>query len=135
MPKVTYQPEGVETPKEWDFKPGRMLSPEMGAIEKHTGMLFPEWVEKFQRGSTLAIHAFLYVMLKRENPTLKFDDVVFCLDEVSFDLSDEEAVRYATALAALPERTPEEQAQLDDLIAKGHAPAPEGEGDPKDATA
>lgn len=136
MPKVVYKPEGVDTPREWDFNPGKMISPEMGLIERVTGMLFPEWVDAFGKGSVTAIHAFLFVMLKRETPSLKPDDVVFVMDDVSLDLTDDEAVQYATALAKMPERSDEEQAQLDDLVSKGYLPksddAGEGEGGPKE---
>jgi hypothetical protein len=87
--KFVYAPEGAE-PKKWDYNPNRMMSPEAEAIERHTGMTFGEFLQKCGQGSFLAIHGLLYVMLKREYPTLKFDEVQFCLDDVDFEPDDDD---------------------------------------------
>jgi hypothetical protein len=41
-------------------------------------------------GSFAAFHGLLYVMLKRSRPTLKWDEVQFCMDEVGWDLEVED---------------------------------------------
>ena len=56
-------------------KPGvrrpRLLSPEAEAIERHTGWTFEEWQAQLGRGSMLAHHGLLFVLLKRSRPTLR----------------------------------------------------------------
>jgi hypothetical protein len=110
--KFTYTPEGAQ-PRSWDYNPLRLMSPEAEAIERHTGMTFAEWESKVTAGSMLAIHGLLFVMLKRTHPTLKWDEVQFCLDEVDFEPDEEEK---ATALAGL-------QKQLDEggALSEGEA--------------
>lgn len=87
--KFIYQPEGAE-PREWEFKPERLMNPEAEAIERLTNMTFGEWVEAVPKMSMLALHGLLYVLLKREMPTLKWDEVVFCADDLRLDLDDDE---------------------------------------------
>jgi hypothetical protein len=79
--KFIYKPEGVE-PMEFDFAPGKLRSPEAEAIEKVTGLYLPAWQEAAGEGSQRALRAFLWVMLKRKQPTLKFDQVDVAADEM-----------------------------------------------------
>ena len=44
-----YKPEGVE-PTRWKFEPSKLMSPEVEAIEDHTGMAFKQWFEAFEQG-------------------------------------------------------------------------------------
>ena len=87
-----YQPEGAE-PRRWPFDPTKLMSPEAEAIEDHTGMPFGKWNEALRDGSFKAIHGLLFVLLKREIPTLKWDEVQFCLDDITFETEgdDDEA--------------------------------------------
>ena len=87
--QFVYKPEGAE-PKRWDFVPEKMMSVECIEIERRTGWDFGEWLERFKRANMGAIHAYLYVMLKRELPGVKYDDVRFCLDDVAFEPSPDE---------------------------------------------
>lgn len=82
--QFTYKPEGAE-PQSWEFRPEKMMSVECIEIEKRTGWDFAEWLERFKAANMGAIHAFLFVMLKRTRPTIKYDDVRFCLDDISFE--------------------------------------------------
>ena len=100
MPQFIYKPEGVE-PKSWDFDPSKLMNPEAEAIERHTGMTFVEWVQSLGKSSMLALHGLLFVFLKREIPTLKWDDVQFSISEVDLEMSDEES---AEALAQIEVR-------------------------------
>jgi hypothetical protein len=84
-----YSPEGAD-PQEWDFQPGKLLSPESEAIEKVTGLYLPAWQEAAVEGSQRALRAFLWVMLKRLQPTLKFEQVVVAADEMELVFTDDE---------------------------------------------
>lgn len=78
-----YTPEGREdNPYKWKWEPGRISSPDAEIIERRTGLLFPEWVQRCAAGSVTAQHAFLYVMLRKENPGMEWDQVDFTPDEV-----------------------------------------------------
>ena len=90
--KLTYAPEGVD-PKAFEFEFERLLTPEVIAVEKLTGMTFGQWRQAVYDESMIAVHALLWVLLKRETPTLKPDQVQFAMADVVFDvdLSDAEA--------------------------------------------
>ena len=81
MAKFVYSPEGAE-PRSWEFDPTKLMSPECMAIEKLTGLTYAEWLGAVERGSMGAIHALLFVLMKRDNPTLEADQVQFSLSEV-----------------------------------------------------
>lgn len=90
MPLFIYHPEGIE-PREWDVDFGKIMSPERIAIEKLTEGTWND----FQRGifgdRSAAVHALLYVLLKRERPTLRPSDVQFCGEDYTLDISEREA--------------------------------------------
>lgn len=127
--QFVYQPEGAEA-KRWEFEPNKLMSPEAEAIERHTGLTFQEWGQAVTKGSILALHGLLFVLLKRSDPTLKWDAVQFCMDDLDFQLDDEEtaqAIGNLESAAAVRELTADEQRTLDVL----RAGQPEGEA-PKD---
>lgn len=95
--RITYTPEGAD-PQVFEFKPGKLMSPEAEAIERHTGLTYKQFTEALGETSVLATHALLYVFLKRGNPTLKYDQIQFCMDEIEIDLDDDEAANAITEL-------------------------------------
>lgn len=97
--KFIYQPEGAQA-QEWPFQPGKLLSPESEAIEKVTGLYLPAWQEAVAEGSQRAMRAFLWVMLKRQQSTLKFDQLQVAADEMEVVYETEDAERVMTALEA-----------------------------------
>ena len=98
--QFVYKPEGAD-PKKWDFDSSKLMNVESEAIERVSKMTFGEWSVAVTKGSVTALHALLWVMLKREQPTLTYESVQFSLSELDFELSDEES---AEALAALETR-------------------------------
>ena len=73
--RLTYSPEGA-TPQTWDYDPAKLLSSEAIAIEKATGMEFDgEYQASLLKGSIAARRALLWVLLKRGEPTLKFEQI------------------------------------------------------------
>lgn len=109
--KFVYKPEGAE-PREWDFNPARLMNPEVEVIERHTGMAYGEWMEAVSKGSMLALHGLLYVLLKRTTPTLRWTDVQFCLEDLGWELEHDEKVEMVANLQAL--------ADAGDLDREGH---------------
>lgn len=91
MSRITYAPDGAD-PKTWDFEWSRLLSPECIAMERVTGMDYTtEIVPALARGNMLALSALLWVLLKRSAPDLRFDQVQFCLDDISIEDDEREA--------------------------------------------
>lgn len=99
--RFTYKPEGATKARSWPFEPLKLMSPEAEAVERLTGMPFNKWVEQVQEGSVTAIHGLLWVLLRRDNPTLKYDAVQFSMGEVDFVLDAEERAAVRKALAAV----------------------------------
>lgn len=89
--RVTYKPEGAD-PREWTFRPGKLLNVEAEEVERRTGMDFSTWVQKLPplTVNMTALHGLLYVLLKREIPTLKYDEVGFAADDLDFELELDE---------------------------------------------
>lgn len=83
MPKIVYRPEGAE-PRTWELSPGKMLSPEAMEIEELTGWTFEQWWNNLVRGSMKATRAALWTLMKRDDPTLDPDHVVFSYED--FDI-------------------------------------------------
>lgn len=98
--KFTYKPEGTEEHqwKVWVVDPKKILNVESEAVEKVTGMRFPEWNNAVMEESTTAIHGLLWVLLKRENPTLAYNAVEFTYDEYELDLDDTQKADLVKAL-------------------------------------
>lgn len=110
--QFVYKPEGAE-PKRWDFRPEKLMNPEAEAIERLTKMTFGQWSDAVTEGSVLALHGLLYVLLKREIPTLKWDEVQFSMSEVDFELTDQET---ADTIAALEEQERAEGLGLNERV-------------------
>lgn len=89
MARLIYKPQGNE-PKSWPVEPDKMLSPEVMAIERLTQMTFAEWGDALGRGSITALHALLFVLLKREMPVLKPSDLSFSMDDIDIQPDEDE---------------------------------------------
>lgn len=83
----------------YDFDPGKLTNVEGMAIETVTGLMFSEWAEALQKGSMTAQTALVWVVKKRQNPTLRFSEVEFSMDsiEVEQDEADPKDVPSTTA--------------------------------------
>lgn len=87
--QFVYKAEGIE-PRRWEFQPYKLMSPEAELIERRTGMAFSDWARVVTEGSMIALRALLFVLLKRTDPTLKWEQLQFSMSEVDFELDDEE---------------------------------------------
>lgn len=81
----TYKPaDGDE--QRWTFKPNKMPNHEAEAIEKRTDWTYGTFCIKLQQGSTLARRALLWVFLRRQHPTIRFEDVRFETGELELEM-------------------------------------------------
>lgn len=124
--KFTYTPEGAE-PRVFDYQPGKLLSPEAEKIEDLTGWSYAEFGQHLMTSSMKAFHALLYIFLKRSNPTLKYDQVIFSFDEVDIAYDQAEAhlmIRGLREAKAKEGIDSDSQVVLDELIEEfGEPPA------------
>lgn len=112
---VTYTPADGEK-REWAYKPNKLMAVEAEAIEQRTGWTYQEFGAQFLKGSTLARHALLWVLLKRETPGIRYDDVKFAVDEIDFDLDADERAATIIALQEKPDLSDDERAALVTLL-------------------
>lgn len=96
---LVYRPEGSEAPKRWKYNPRKMMSAEREAIERRTDRNWSEFTKDVVAGSSLCRRALLYTYLKREHPTLKWDDVDFAWDELSLEYSKAELIEIRQTVA------------------------------------
>lgn len=119
---LVYKPEGSEEPKRWRYQPKKLMSPERELIEKLTSRNFTEFTVDVQKGNSRCRRALLFIYLKRDHPTLKFDDVDFAWDELTLEHSKGEL---QLMREQLPDSVPAEQldavrAKLDEEIAEAY---------------
>jgi hypothetical protein len=86
--KFVYKPTGAE-PREWDFNPDLLPSYEAELIEEFTGWTYVEWWSHYRRGSMRAAHALLFMLLRRDEPTLQWGDVKFTIGEYDLEIEPE----------------------------------------------
>lgn len=117
---LIYQPEGSSEPKRWKYNPRKMMSVERETIERLTSRNWSEFVQDVVKGSSLCRRALLFILLKREHPTTKFDDVDFAWDELKLEYSKGELIqiREAASEAATGDQRAAVLAKLDEQIAE-----------------
>ena len=65
MPRITYTPEGTETPYVFDFDFDEVPSAQAMTVERMTGMdWYSDIPAKFSKGNFRVIHALLFVFAK-----------------------------------------------------------------------
>lgn len=116
MPKITYKPEGAD-PRVWTISFGRFMSAERMVIERETGMTWSQVKSRLFQEDTAVTRAFLFVLLKRDLPTLKIDQVEFCEDDYDLDATAEERAQAIEALQSRgAEMSDDERDMLDELL-------------------
>lgn len=133
---LTYTPaEGDK--REWSFRPGKLPHYEAEAIEKKTGWTLAEFAQALPKGSVLAARAAVWVLLKREDPPLRFDQVAITSDEVSILFEAPEVQQILDSLdqagAELDDDTRDQvRAMLRRAAAPGAYPDDDDDQDPDD---
>ena len=69
--------------KTYDLDPGSFTNKEGMDIERVCDMTFDQWNTQLAEGSMLAMTALVWVLQKRDNPTLRFSDVTFTVSDLS----------------------------------------------------
>ncbi|MDX2679297.1 hypothetical protein [Streptomyces soliscabiei] len=119
---LVYKPEGSDEPKRWKYQPKKLMSAEREMLEKYTGRDFTDFSQAVLKGNAKCRRALLYLYLKREHPTLKFDDVDFAWDELTLEHSKGELqlMREQLSDTVPPEQLDSVRAKLDEEIAEAY---------------
>ncbi|MBC2903530.1 hypothetical protein [Streptomyces cupreus] len=96
---LVYSPEGSEEPKRWKYNPRKIMSAEREWIERRTDRNWSEFTKDVVQGSSLCRRALLYTFLKREHPSVKWDDVDFAWDELKLEYSKAELIELRATVA------------------------------------
>ena len=117
--KFTYRPEGLDE-RSWDIdvKLGTLMNVELIAIEKATGLDYSALRRGLGVESALALTALLWVLRKRTETTLKFDQVQFAMSEVGIEVSDAEALAELAEAEAAGQLPDEGRVMLEELRAR-----------------
>ncbi|MFG2002294.1 hypothetical protein ACGFNU_24390 [Spirillospora sp. NPDC048911] len=96
---LVYQPEGSDEPTRWRYNPNKLMSAEREMLERRTGRNFAEFTQDVVKGGALSRRALLFMFLKRDHPTTKWDDVDFAWDELRLEFSRGEYAEMREAIA------------------------------------
>lgn len=86
---IIYTPEDGEE-RRWDLKTARITAIEAEAVERATGLEWEPAKSKVLNGSMLATRAVAWVLMKRDQPTLRYRDFVPAAAELGFEFDAEE---------------------------------------------
>ena len=114
---LIYQPEGDEEPQRFLYKPQKLMSAEREHLERRSRMDFADFTKGVLNGNAVCRRALLWVMLKRQHPTLKFEDVDFAWDELRLEYSKQEYELMRENLIESGTATPEQIDQINREIA------------------
>lgn len=135
---IIYAPEGVER-RTWNLKEVRFMSSEAEAVERATGLEWQEAKARVVKGSMLALRAVTWVLLKRDQPTLRYTAFDPAENEIGVDLDAEEWGVLREELAASEDLSDAERAaalaQLDAEITGAEPADAEPDEVPKDSDA
>lgn len=99
----------------------KTMNVEAMAMERHTGVSFELLAGSLPSGSRTSLTAFIWILRKREEPTLKFDEIVYVEGDLEIIITDadharrEEAEKKAAEEEATAAEHPTELESPDEL--------------------
>lgn len=78
--------------KEHDFDAGTITNREAMDLERATGLTFGQWNDALKERSALAMTGMVWLVLRREEPALRFDAVEFTFSDLSVASEEDAAV-------------------------------------------
>ncbi|MFJ8081962.1 hypothetical protein ACIQ6Y_15260 [Streptomyces sp. NPDC096205] len=126
---LVYSPEGNDEPQRFKYNPRKIMSAERENIERLTSRNWSQFTKDVIEGSSVCRRVLLYTFLKREHPTVKYDDVDFAWDELRLEYSKAELIEMRDTVAenASGEQRAAILAKLDEEIAEAYED-PEDQG-------
>jgi hypothetical protein len=74
----------------YEYNRGKLINVEFIAMERVTGMDGIELNRALDRGSVNALTALIWVLRKRQEPTLKFEQVVFNVGDLGLEMVNDD---------------------------------------------
>ena len=127
---ITYTPQEGEV-RTWEFTPQLLMTPEAEAIESVGGTLwedFDTFGQLFNKGNRRAYRAALWVLLRREDPSLRFETLSVGAMDIKLTLGEFERERIRAVLTQGDRIDPEQRRFFIDMLGED----PEEVGGPKD---
>jgi hypothetical protein len=135
---LIYAPEGGER-RTWNLKEVRFMATEAEAVERATGMEWQEAKARVIKGSMVALRAVVWVLVKRDEPALRYGAFDPAEHEIGVDLDAEEWGVLREELANSDDMSDEQKAlmlaQLDAEAATAEVPDADADEIPKDSDA
>lgn len=128
--EIRYAPPEGE-PRAWQFVPRKLMSADAEAIEAVGGDLwedFDEFARLFNKGNRRAMRAALWILLRQDDPGLRFDALSVGAMDVQVSLGEDERERIRDVLVSVPDLDPDQRAYFVSIL--GDDPGL----DPKDET-
>lgn len=91
---IAYSPEG-EKPKSWDLREIKLMATEAEQIERLTDWTWNEASQRLKKGSMISLRAIVYVLAKRDDPTLRYNQFNPPAEALDYwlDASERDAMR------------------------------------------
>lgn len=127
---LTYKPDGSEEPRRWKYEPKKLMSAEREKLERLTDRNFSVFTKDVVQGNSLCRRALLFVYLKREHPTTRFEDVDFAWDELDLEYSKGElrTIREQVADSATGDQRAIVLEKLDAMLADAYEDPDDDQG-------
>ena len=85
MAKVLIHVGTGDARETYEYQHGKLLNVEFGAMERMTGLVGGELEQALNKGGINALTALVWVLRKRQEPMLRFEQVVFNVDEIKIE--------------------------------------------------
>jgi len=112
---ISYSPDGGDK-QIFRFDPNRIMSPEAEQIERKAGKPYGQAVADAQAGGITSRKAILWVLLRRQHPTLRYEDLNFAWADLELAYTVEELAEITDGLSGLdPDQLAVARAQVQSL--------------------
>jgi hypothetical protein len=123
--EIIYRPEGAE-PRSWEFTPRKIMSVDAEAIEAVGGDLwedFDTFGRLFNMGNRRALRAALWVMLRRDDPGLRFETLSVGAMDIGIGIGEAERERIRELLTTVDDLDPEQRAYFVGMLGEDPRPS------------
>ncbi|WP_063735625.1 hypothetical protein [Streptomyces sp. RTd22] len=131
---IVYAPDDGDE-KRWDLKSARITAVEAEAVEMATNLEWEQVKNKVLHGSMRATRAVTWMLMKRDNPALRYTQFVPAAHELGYELDTDEMAVIRKEIENNPDLDEDERAatlaQLD-AYERSDEEDPVSEADPKE---
>jgi hypothetical protein len=74
----------------YEYRHGKLLNVEVAAMERMSGLIGSDLEQALDKGGAGAMQALIWVLRKRQEPTLRFEQVVFNIEDMSVEIVNDD---------------------------------------------